>query len=356
MSLLKVDNLNKSFGPKQVLYDVSFTVGDKEFLSLLGPSGCGKTTILRIISGLETPDSGSVTIGGENITLLQPNKRNIGMVFQNYALFPSMNVEKNVGYGLKMRKVPKDEIAQRVQDALKLVRLEGYGNRRISQMSGGEQQRIALARALVIQPDILLLDEPLSALDRKIRTEMQYEVRRIQQEVGITTIFVTHDQEEAMTMSDKIILMNRGNIEQYSDPWTMYNRPDSVFASDFLGKSNILNARLQQDNNGWKAFGAGWQIPVEYNGSGKHGDQIKIAVRSEHIIVNAQKTDGSLPFLLTDKVFTGVTCKLIGKLETDTIEIQTIGLQSENYNVGDILHLNIPGNRVIYYPQTDRKD
>lgn len=349
MSLLKADNLKKSFGQKQVLHGVSFTVHDRDFLSLLGPSGCGKTTILRIISGLETPDSGSVTIGGENITQLSPEKRNIGMVFQNYALFPSMNVEKNVGYGLKMRKVPKDEISQRVQDALKLVRLEGYGSRRISQMSGGEQQRIALARALVIQPDILLLDEPLSALDRKIRTEMQYEVRRIQQEVGITTIFVTHDQEEAMTMSDKIILMNDGNIEQHSDPWTMYNRPGSVFASDFLGKSNILGATLRQDKNQWKAIGAGWQLPVEYNGSGKQGDQIKIAVRSEHIIISTQKTKDSLPFLLTDKVFTGVTCKLIGKLGTDTIEVQTIGLQPENYNVGDILHLNIPSNRIIYF-------
>jgi len=200
MIKLKVEEIYKTFDGKEVLKGISFQAKEGEFVSLLGPSGCGKSTMLRIICGLETPDKGNVMVSGQTVTYQKPEKRNIGMEFQNYALFPSMNVEKNVGYGLKMKHVPKDEIAKRVSGALELVHLSGYEKRPISKLSGGEQQRVALARALVVKPDILLLDEPLSALDRKIRGEMQAEIRNIQQKVGITTIFVTHDQEEALTM------------------------------------------------------------------------------------------------------------------------------------------------------------
>src|SRR5699024_986518 len=207
MAELQMVDLYKSFGDTNVLNGISFTVNDGEFLSLLGPSGCGKSTLLRIINGLEYSDTGSILLDGNDISNISVENRNIGMVFQNYALFPHMTVFNNIAYGLKLRKFKKPEIKEKVLDALKLVKLEGMENRKANQMSGGQQQRVALARALVIEPSILLLDEPLSALDKKIRSEMQYEIRNIQEKIGITTIFVTHDQEEAMIMSDKIVLM-----------------------------------------------------------------------------------------------------------------------------------------------------
>ena len=244
MADLSVKGLKKSFGDHEVLKGVSFDVKSGDFLSLLGPSGCGKTTILRIICGLEIADEGEVLVDGVDVTKVRPEKRNIGLVFQNYALFPSMNVAKNVGYGLKMHKVPQPEIDERVNEALELVKLGGYNSRRVTQLSGGEQQRVALARALVTKPSILLLDEPLSALDRKVRAEMQYEIRNLQRKIGTTTVFVTHDQEEALTMSDQIILLHDGQIEQQGDPFTIYSQPASVFASDFLGKANLLSGTL----------------------------------------------------------------------------------------------------------------
>ena len=251
MADLSVKGLKKSFGDHVVLKGVSFDVKSGDFLSLLGPSGCGKTTILRIICGLETADEGEVLVDGADVTKVRPEKRNIGLVFQNYALFPSMNVAKNVGYGLKMHKVPQPEIDERVNEALELVKLGGYNSRRVTQLSGGEQQRVALARALVTKPNILLLDEPLSALDRKVRAEMQYEIRNLQRQIGTATVFVTHDQEEALTMSDQIILLHDGQIEQQGDPFTIYSQPASVFASDFLGKANLLSGVLACEDGVW---------------------------------------------------------------------------------------------------------
>ncbi len=348
MAKLIVDSLKKSFGPNEVLHGISFSVADGEFLSLLGPSGCGKTTILRIISGLEVPDAGQVLVGESDITRLPPEKRNIGLVFQNYALFPSMNVAKNVAYGLKMRKVPQEEIDERVRETLHLVRLDGYGDRRISKLSGGEQQRVALARALVIEPAILLLDEPLSALDRKIRMEMQYEIRSIQQKVGITTVFVTHDQEEALTMSDRIILMNRGQIEQLADPWTMYNRPASIFASDFLGRANILDAVLFSGAEGWMAVGSGWQLPVVHHG-GENGEKIKVAIRGEHFLIGPEAGTERNAFLLERKVFTGINCKLVGRLGGDVVELSCMSLEAEHYAVGQTLYVTAAPRCVLYF-------
>lgn len=348
MAKLTVDGLKKSFGQQDVLCGLSFCVDDGAFLSLLGPSGCGKTTILRIISGLETPDEGTVRVDEKDITRLPPEKRNIGLVFQNYALFPSMNVAKNVAYGLKMRKVPQKEIDERVEEALHLVRLDHYGERRISKLSGGEQQRVALARALVIEPSILLLDEPLSALDRKIRAEMQYEIRAIQQKVGITTVFVTHDQEEALTMSDQIILMNRGKIEQKADPWTLYNRPASAFASDFLGKANLLDATLSEQPTGWSAVGHGWKLPVQYHG-GVDGEKIRVAIRGEHTRITPASRDGENLFTLEKKIFTGINCKLIGTLGEDPIELSTMSLESAAYREGERFFVTAEPECVLYF-------
>ena len=269
MADLSVKGLKKSFGDHVVLKGVSFDVKSGDFLSLLGPSGCGKTTILRIICGLETADEGEVLVDGADVTKVRPEKRNIGLVFQNYALFPSMNVAKNVGYGLKMHKVPQPEIDERVNEALELVKLGGYNSRRVTQLSGGEQQRVALARALVTKPNILLLDEPLSALDRKVRAEMQYEIRNLQRQIGTTTVFVTHDQEEALTMSDQIILLHDGQIEQQGDPFTIYSQPASVFASDFLGKANLLSGVLACEDGVWCVCSENVRIPVNQDGGAR---------------------------------------------------------------------------------------
>lgn len=349
MSNLVIENLNKSFGDNQVLFDVAFEVKQGDFLSLLGPSGCGKTTILRIINGLEYPDSGGVIVDGKDITKMPPDKRNIGMVFQNYALFPTMTVFNNIAYGLKMRKKSKEEINEKVNAALKLVKLDGLEDRKITKMSGGQQQRVALARALVIEPAILLLDEPLSALDRKIRAEMQYEIRSIQQKVGITTVFVTHDQEEALTMSDRIILMNKGVIEQESDPWTLYNYPISTFASDFLGKANIIKATLMKKADAWFAQGDGWILPVKYKG-GDDGDAIEVAVRGEHFAIKKEPFDNAQKYVIKDKVFTGGVCKLLGQMGADNVELTTLSIEAEGYKQGGNVYVLPNIDTTLYFP------
>lgn len=348
MSSLTVHNLKKSFGAHQVLKGVSFDVKSGDFLSLLGPSGCGKTTILRIICGLETAEEGSVLVDQTDVTKVRPEKRNIGLVFQNYALFPSMNVAKNVGYGLKMRKVAKDEIEVRVREALELVKLGGYENRKVTQLSGGEQQRVALARALVTKPDILLLDEPLSALDRKIRAEMQYEIRNIQQKVGITTVFVTHDQEEALTMSDQIILLNEGKIEQQGDPWTIYNYPASVFASDFLGKANLLHGTLKKCGEQWYISDGSFELPIHYCG-GEEGQQVQAAARGEYFEFCSERTQGANRFFLERKIFTGLSWKMIGRLGDQPLEIAVLGFHAERMEEGREYRIHIQPEHVVYY-------
>ena len=348
MAELAVKNLRKTFDRDEVLKGVSFTVESGNFLSLLGPSGCGKSTILRIICGLEAPDSGEVLVDGVDVTKVRPEKRNIGLVFQNYALFPSMNVAKNVGYGLKMQKVPEKEINERVQEVLDLVKLPNYGSRRINQLSGGEQQRIALARALVARPSILLLDEPLSALDRKVRAEMQYEIRNIQREIGTTTVFVTHDQEEALTMSDQIILMNKGCIEQEGDPYSIYSRPVSEFASDFLGKANLISGTLCCDQGKWYLVDGDIRMAINHCG-GQEGDQIKAAVRGEYFEFCSQEDEGANPFHLQKKIFTGLSWKLIGTLGTQPVDISALGISADHLEEGAHVYVRIRPENVVYY-------
>ena len=348
MAELAVRNLRKTFDRDEVLKGVSFTVESGKFLSLLGPSGCGKSTILRSICGLETPDSGEVLVDGVDVTKVRPEKRNIGLVFQNYALFPSMNVAKNVGYGLKMQKVPEKEIHERVQEALALVKLPDYGSRRIHQLSGGEQQRIALARALVTRPSILLLDEPLSALDRKVRAEMQYEIRNIQRQIGTTTVFVTHDQEEALTMSDRIILLNQGHIEQEGDPYTIYSRPANEFASDFLGKANLISGILTREKDQWYLEDQGLRIPVNHCG-GEEGQRVKAAVRGEYFEFCDAADEGANPFHLQKKIFTGLSWKLIGLLDTQPVDISALGLSADHLQEGSTVYARIRPENIVYY-------
>ena len=239
--ILQLQQIRKSFANTEVLKGIDLEAGQGEFITLLGASGCGKTTTLRIIAGLELPDSGQVILEGHNITDWEPNKRDVNTVFQNYALFPHMNVADNVGYGLKIRKVPKAQIAERVERALRLVQLEEYGKRMPDQLSGGQKQRIAIARAVINEPKVLLLDEPLGALDLKLRRQMQLELKRLQKQLGITFIYITHDQEEAINMSDRIGVMHEGVLEQMGTPNEVYYRPRTSYVADFVGNANILH-------------------------------------------------------------------------------------------------------------------
>lgn len=240
-SILQLQQIRKSFANTEVLKGIDLEAEQGEFITLLGASGCGKTTTLRIIAGLELPDSGQVILEGHNITDWEPNKRDVNTVFQNYALFPHMNVADNVGYGLKIRKVPKAQIAERVERALRLVQLEEYGKRMPDQLSGGQKQRIAIARAVINEPKVLLLDEPLGALDLKLRRQMQLELKRLQKQLGITFIYITHDQEEAINMSDRIGVMHEGVLEQMGTPNEVYYRPRTSYVADFVGNANILH-------------------------------------------------------------------------------------------------------------------
>ena len=240
-NILQLQQIRKSFANTEVLKGIDLEAGQGEFITLLGASGCGKTTTLRIIAGLELPDSGQVILEGHDITDWEPNKRDVNTVFQNYALFPHMNVAENVGYGLKIRKVPKAQIAERVERALRLVQLEEYGKRMPDQLSGGQKQRIAIARAVINEPKVLLLDEPLGALDLKLRRQMQLELKRLQKQLGITFIYITHDQEEAINMSDRIGVMHEGVLEQMGTPNEVYYRPRTSYVADFVGNANILH-------------------------------------------------------------------------------------------------------------------
>ena len=246
-TLIDLQHITKSYGSSTILDDLNLSIRENEFLTLLGPSGCGKTTTLRIIGGFESPDEGVVMFQGKDITSLPANKREVNTVFQKYALFPHMTIAENIAFGLKIHKKSASYIKDKIKYALKLVNLEGYEERMPSSLSGGQQQRIAIARAIVNEPKVLLLDEPLGALDLKLRQDMQYELIRLKNELGITFIYVTHDQEEALTMSDTIVVMNQGYIQQIGTPTDIYNEPENTFVADFIGDSNILSGIMIRD-------------------------------------------------------------------------------------------------------------
>jgi len=270
---------------------VDLRIAEGEFFSLLGPSGCGKTTTLRMIAGFEEPTSGQILLHGRDMVGVPPFRRDVNMVFQQYALFPHMDVFENVAFGLRRKKVAKDEIARRVAEALALVELQGREKRRPRQLSGGQQQRVALARALVNRPRALLLDEPLGALDLKLRQAMQLELKRIQREVGITFVYVTHDQEEALTMSDRLVVMNAGRIEQLGSPRELYEYPATRFVANFIGTSNILTGRLERKGDAWALAGLGpdQRVLVTEAGQATHGEEVELAVRPEKVVLRAEQ-------------------------------------------------------------------
>ena len=297
--LLELKNIKKSFTPgEDVLDDICLTVARGEFVTLLGSSGCGKTTTLRIVAGLEQTDSGSVWINGQDVTKLPPDKRDVNTVFQNYALFPHMNVAENIGYGLKLRKVPRGEIKKKVAQMLELVQLEGYEKRKPSELSGGQKQRVAIARALVNNPKILLLDEPLGALDLQLRRAMQIELKHLQKKLGITFIYITHDQEEAINMSDRIAVMKDGRIEQIGTPDEIYNHPKTSYVATFVGNANILHGaaeRIQGENAIVKIGNDRVIVKLETSQQNTEdtgvkqylsaGEKVTLAVRSENILL-----------------------------------------------------------------------
>ena len=299
--LIDLQHITKSFGSSTILDDMSLYIRENEFLTLLGPSGCGKTTTLRIIGGFETPDKGQVLFDGKDITNLPPNKRQLNTVFQKYALFTHMNIAENIAFGLKIKGKSKSYINDKIKYALKLVNLDGYENRMPDSLSGGQQQRVAIARAIVNEPKVLLLDEPLGALDLKLRQDMQYELIRLKNELGITFIYVTHDQEEALTMSDTIVVMNQGYIQQMGSPEDIYNEPENAFVADFIGDSNIFDAVMVQDKL-VQILGAKFACVDTGFGTNKPVDAV---IRPEDVELVAPE-NGTIQGVVTHLIFKGV--------------------------------------------------
>ena len=304
--LIRLRDLCMAFDDELVLDHINLYINDSEFLTLLGPSGCGKTTTLRIIGGFTTPTSGDVTFDGVRINDVPPHKRQINTVFQKYALFPHLDVFENIAFGLRIAKVPAEEIEERVTEMLGVVSLKGFEHRKITQLSGGQQQRVAIARALVNRPKVLLLDEPLGALDLRLRKDMQIELKRIQQQMGITFIYVTHDQEEALTMSDTVVVMDKGRIQQIGTPEDIYNEPKNAFVADFIGESNILNGTMVRDNV-VKMYGK--EFPCVDGGFAPNGP-VDVVIRPEDIdIVPVEQ--GQLVGTVTNVTFKGMQYDII---------------------------------------------
>ena len=330
VKLIQIKNIVKNFDGQLVLKGINLDIYENEFVTLLGPSGCGKTTLLRILGGFLTQNEGEVIFGGQEISKVPPYKREINTVFQKYALFPNMNVYDNVAFGLKIKKEPKDVIQQKVMRMLKLVGLEDYGKRSITQMSGGQQQRVAIARALVNEPRVLLLDEPLGALDLKLRKEMQHELKRIQQEVGITFIYVTHDQEEALTMSDKIVVMKDGEIQQIGTPTDIYNEPKNVFVANFIGESNIIDGVMTKDyevvfeDKKFECVDSGFE----------ENEKVDVVIRPEDIDIVA-KEQGKLKGIVKSVLFKGVHYETIVETRAGTSITVKMNVSEDNsvYNV-----------------------
>ena len=351
---MELKDIRKSFEKEtDVLKGISLAIGKGEFITLLGSSGCGKTTTLRIIAGLETPDGGQVFLDGKDVTSLAPEARDVNTVFQNYALFPHMNVADNIGYGLKLKKTPKEEIRRKVKKMLELVQLPGYEKRKPSELSGGQKQRVAIARALVNNPKVLLLDEPLGALDLQLRRAMQIELKRLQKKLGITFVYITHDQEEAINMSDRIAVMNEGRFEQIGSPDEIYNHPRTSYVATFVGNANILKGRAAGTENGCVLVELpGGIMPVDAAGEEiKEGEEVTLAVRSENI-----RLDGGcgLEAEVAEKSFAGGLLRVVLKLSDGTeVTASRYGIDAAvqpgekvclSFEPGDAVLVDRPGN------------
>ena len=323
--VIELKNISKSFGDNVILENFDFKVKKDEFLTILGPSGCGKTTILRLIGGFEEPDEGQILFNGEDITNKEAYERQINTVFQKYALFPHMNVFDNIAFGLKIKKMDKKVIKEKVSEVLKLVNLAGFENREIESLSGGQQQRIAIARALVNEPDVLLLDEPLGALDLKLRQAMQIELKRIQKSVGITFIYVTHDQEEALSMSDTVVVLNNGEIQQMDSPINIYNEPKNAFVADFIGESNIIKGRMLED---FKVRFLDYDFPCVDKGF-RANEDVEVVVRPEDVLLVDENYQ--IEGTVTSLVFKGVHYEMTVDIDGYSMLVQS----TEKREVGE---------------------
>jgi putative spermidine/putrescine transport system ATP-binding protein len=322
---LEIAGVTKRFGSSVVLTNLSLAVGQAEFVSLLGPSGCGKTTLLRLVAGLLAPDGGSIAIGGRDLTRVAAHKRNVGVVFQNYALFPHLTVAENVAFGLRAQRAPKAEIEERVREAIARVRMESFAERSVTALSGGQQQRIAVARAIVVKPTLLLLDEPFSALDRKLRETMQIETRHLLRTLGITSIFVTHDQEEALVMSDRVAVMNEGRIEHLGTPAEVYARPKTLYVMEFVGQSTRIGGRIAAVSHGLLTIETALGR-VTARGSGRPGDPVFVGVRPEAILLGEgpEAEFNNMRAKVADIVFLGskTTLLLAGAAPEDRLMVE----------------------------------
>ncbi len=348
--LIELKNISKSFGNNLVLDELNLYIRENEFVTLLGPSGCGKTTILRIIGGFETPDIGSVCFDGVDITKLPPNERQLNTVFQKYALFTHMTVAENIAFGLKLKKKSSSYINDKIKYALDLVNLPGYEDRYPDSLSGGQQQRIAIARAIVNEPKVLLLDEPLGALDLKLRQEMQYELIRLKNELGITFIYVTHDQEEALTMSDTIVVMNQGYIQQIGTPESIYNEPTNAFVADFIGESNIIDGIMVRDRL-VKIGGLDFECVDE--GFGEN-EPVDVVIRPEDVELGDPE-GGHTTGTVTSIIFKGVHYEI--QVES-AIGINFMVQTTQNFPVGSFVGINvIPDNfQIMHKPQSEDEE
>jgi spermidine/putrescine transport system ATP-binding protein len=345
-SVVQLDKVRKQYGSFVAVHEADFAIGRGEFFAMLGPSGCGKTTTLKMIAGFEEPTSGRIVLEGVDVSDVPPHKRNVNTVFQQYALFPHMSVFDNVAFGPRSKKLDESEIKRRVTDMLDVVRLGDFADRRPAQLSGGQQQRVALARALVNYPSALLLDEPLAALDLKLREAMQIELKRIQREVGITFVFVTHDQGEALTMSDRIAVMSEGRVEQVGAPFDIYSRPQSLFVAGFIGSANLLPGTIAStDASGTRVdLVGGSQVVVAAGNSADNvqlavGSHVTVMVRPEQMVVGSE---GNLRITVTDTVYQGSSLRIVGQLGngTEVAAVVPVDPQRVTPASGDVLHLS----------------
>lgn len=335
--IIDLQNISVSFDGQKILNNISLQIHDGEFVTLLGPSGCGKTTTLRIIAGFLHPDSGNVIFGGKNINGVPPYKRQVNTIFQRYALFPHLNVYENIAFGLRLKKMKEKDIQKKVREMLELVNLKGFGSRNINSLSGGQQQRVAIARALAVDPRVVLLDEPLGALDLKLRKDMQVELKNIQQKLGITFIYVTHDQEEALSMSDTIVVMNNGEIQHIGTPTDIYNEPKNAFVADFIGESNILDGIMREDFN------------VEFEGMRfkcvdkgfTQNEPVDVVVRPEDVDI-VPESEGMLTGVVTSVTFMGVHYEIIVDINGFKWMIQT----TDKSEVGDRIGISIKPDEI----------
>ena len=347
---IQIDNVTKAYGKNIVIQGLSAEIQPGEFFTLLGPSGCGKTTLLRMIIGFNSIEGGEIRVDGKVINQIPTNRRNMGMVFQNYAVFPHMSVRDNVAYGLKIRHVPKAERYKRADEILKLVKIDDYADRMPTQLSGGQQQRVALARAIVIQPEVLLMDEPLSNLDAKLRVEMRNVIKRIQRQVGITTVYVTHDQEEALAISDRIAVMHGGVIQQIGTPKHIYQRPANEFVSSFIGLSNFVDA---ENENGTLDFGCGYRVPMTTLRPDA-GRKVCVAVRPEEFLIRSAEEPG-IPATVRSSVFLGMTQHYFLTLgEEKEIEVVVPSDRSDLIPDGEKVSLQIVADKVNVFDGESR--